>query len=114
MSEVNPDVTASAPQIETQGANVDTTLQTPAAPAPQPRVQLQAPAAPPVVSTSKNPALHNLIGSVLGGLAGHPAPRYSYDENGKLITSAAAPESSSDKIRRIASNALTGLSAGGG
>lgn len=82
--------------------------------APQIGAAVAPPAPPPVVATSKNPALHNLIGSVLGGLAGHPAPRYSYDESGKLITSAAAPESSSDKIRRIASNALTGLSAGGG
>jgi len=69
---------------------------------------------PPPVATSKNPALHNLIGSVLGGLAGHPPPSYSYDDNGKLIITAAPPQSSADKIRRIAANALTGLAAGGG
>src|SRR6266403_2101660 len=99
--------------LPTQGANVDQTLQTPAAAAPTQPMQL-APSAPPPVATSKNPALHNLIGSVLGGLAGHPPPRYSYDANGKLIVNAAPPESSVDKIRRIASNALTGLSAGSG
>lgn len=73
-----------------------------------------APPPPPVVATSKNPALHNLIGSVLGGLAGTPGPSYSYDESGKLISKAAPPMSTADKIRRIASNALTGLAAGGG
>lgn len=66
---------------------------------------------PPPVATSKNPALHNLIGSVLGGLAGTPPPSYSYDESGKLISKAAPALSTADKIRRIASNALTGLSA---
>ena len=89
------------------------------APAPAASQAPVAPAAsagtPPVVATSKNPQLHNLIAGILGGLAGHPPPSYSVDPNsGKMITTAAPPMSTADKIRRIASNALTGLAAGNG
>jgi hypothetical protein len=106
----DPNITGSAAPDSTQAAAPSAP-----APAPVPAVTPQQPApTPPPVATSKNPALHNLIGSVLGGLAGHPPPSYSYSPDGKLVITAAPPQSSADKIRRIASSALTGLAAGGG
>jgi hypothetical protein len=51
------------------------------------------------------------VGSVLGALAGEPGPSYSYDKSGKLVVTPPPPLSTSEKIKRIAANALIGLSA---
>lgn len=107
-----PEASAQAPQIDTQSSPTGE-LQAPAA---QPNLPQVAPAAAPEgmppTATTKNPALHNLIGSVLGALSGKPGPSYSYDANGKLVTTPSAPLSTGDKVKRILNTAMTGLGAG--
>jgi len=77
-------------------------------------VQPTAPAAP-----SNNRMLHSFVNmatralsDVSGVLAGKSTPTYSYDAQGRLITTEAPPMSPSQKIRAIANKALMGLQAG--
>jgi hypothetical protein len=117
--EVNPnqpDSTADSQQLPTTSmppASPDQ-LQAPAAapvqaaPAMVPSAQ---PAAPPVTATSPNKHLMAFGARLLGAIAGDPAPTYSYDSNGKLITTPAAPLTSGQKVQRILGHALTGLAA---
>jgi len=109
--EINPDpnVTASAPPIEQQSANVPATLQAPAAAPPVQNVNLVPPAAQPITATSPNKHLMSLGARILGALAGEN-PQYSYDANGKRISSA-APLTTTQKIGRIVGKTTAALAA---
>jgi hypothetical protein len=53
-----------------------------------------------------------LVGAVLGGVAGTPEPTYAVDPaSGKMTSTPAVPLTTAQKIKRIAMNALVGLSA---
>jgi len=77
-------------------------------------VQPTTPAGP-----SNNRMLHSFVNmatralsDVSGALAGKSVPTYSYDAQGRLITTQAPPMSPTQKIKAITNNALAGLSAG--
>jgi hypothetical protein len=96
----------------TSDAPIDNTLQPPAATAPaQPQLQLQPSEAPkPAGSFFKNIS-HSFFAAVTGALAGGDPVAYSTDESGKQIATK-IPQTSGDRMRRIAEAALTGLAAG--
>lgn len=106
------DVTATAPQVDTQNMPVDGQLQAPPAPSPI-SVQSPQPAAapPPEPGSSFRHLAPAMIGAILSHAAGAPPTKYGTDSTGKIIALPAAPESTGDKIRRIAGHALAGLAA---
>ena len=110
MAGEQPNVTATAPQVDTQNMPVDGQLQAPAAPTPV-SVQSPAPAPAPPPGHSFRHLAPAMIGAILGQLAGTPGPTYKTDDSGKMIAVPAAPLSTGDKLKRIAANALTGLAA---
>lgn len=105
-----------AVQPETQNMPVTGDLQPPAPTAPV--SVTPPPAAAPAPAVQPGSSFRHLAPAMIGAILGHaagPAPsRYTTDANGRIVTLPAAPESTSDKIRRIAAHALTGLAASSG
>ena len=101
-----PGMTAEAPVVPGGTGDPSTGVST--------AVQPTAPAGP-----SNNRMLHSFVNmatralsDVSGALAGKSVPTYSYDAQGRLITTEAPPMSPSQKIRAISNKALIGLQAG--
>ena len=96
----------------TSNAPTSDTLQPPSAqPSAQPPLQLQPSEAPkPAGSFFKNIS-HSFFAAVTGALAGGDPVAYSTDAEGKQIATK-IPQTSGDRMRRIAEAALTGLAAG--
>lgn len=98
--------------IPTEDSPVSGTLTPPAAQAPALPVLTSSQPSQAPSATSPNRRLHNFVGSVLGALAGPPPTQYTTDQNGRLTPLATPPETATTKMKRIANNAIGGLSAG--
>ena len=84
--------------------------------APAQAAPVAAPAASvgilPVTATSSSPHLHSFISRVLSAFAGTPPTQYTTDASGRVIPAPdQKPEPNINKVGRIISHALVGLSA---
>jgi hypothetical protein len=112
---IDPNASTTVAPEPTQNAPIDNQLQEPAA-APNPHPLSLEASTPPITAVSPNVRTHNFIARATSGLldaiVGKPGPNYSYDQSGKLIATAAPAMSTSQKLRKLADTAMTGLSAG--
>lgn len=121
---MNPDVNAADagginPQVMPDDNSAPQAQAPPPSPAAQSQPQPQAPAPKPQVTQPPAPGevfkklSHSFMGALLGGLAGKQPTKYIVDSTGKTVPDPAQPQqSTSDKLRSIATNALQGLAAG--
>jgi hypothetical protein len=105
--------TATAPVEQQTSSPITGQLQPPAA---QPQAQsapaMQPAAVPSVAQTSPNKHLMAFGARLLSAIAGDAPRTYTVDPNSQqLVANPAGPETSGDKVKRILSHALTGLSA---
>lgn len=109
------DVSAPAPDIQPESVPMTGQLTPPSAPptpapTPQPAPAVPVPAKPGQTFSNLS---HALIGGVLGAMAGpQPNEGYTVNPEGQTQANPQAPDSTSQKLRRIANAALIGLAAG--
>jgi hypothetical protein len=113
---IDPNAAATVAPEPTQDAPVTGQLQAPAAAPPSQSLSLE-PGTPPITAVSPNVRLHTFVArhtsALLDAIVGTPGPNYSVDSaTGKTIATAAPPQTTGQKLRRLADKALVGLSAG--